>query len=195
MALRAMPGLMDLRPGDAAEVVVAWRVAMERADGPAFLALTRQKVPALDRSELAAADGLRRGAYVLAEATGGAPDAILIGSGSELHLAVEARKRLEADGTPTRVVSMPSWFLFGRQDEAYRDEVLPPAVEARVSVEAGVTLGWERWIGRKGAAVGLDRFGASAPGSVLFEKLGFTVADVTGRARALLERGAAGSPV
>lgn len=197
MALRAIPDLMDLRPGDPAEVAVAWKVAMERSDGPAFLALTRQKVPALARGDggLAGAEGLRRGAYVLAEATGGAPETILIASGSELHLAVEAREELEADGIPTRVVSMPSWYLFSRQDQAYRDEVLPPDLETRVSVEAGVTLGWERWIGQKGASVGLDRFGASAPGSVVFEKLGFTASEVVSRVQTLVERRRTGSPV
>jgi len=175
-ALRAIPDLLDLRPGDAAETEIAWRVAMERADGPTFLALSRQKVPFIARSAGAAAsaEGLRRGGYVLLEATGGAPATILIGSGSELALAVAARERLEASGTPTRVVSLPSWSLFARQPRAYRDEVLLPGAR-RVSVEAGSTFGWERWIGADGCSVGLDRFGASAPAEVLYEKLGITV--------------------
>jgi len=175
-ALRAIPELLDLRPGDAAETEIAWRVAIERTDGPTFLALSRQKVPVIDRSgSLASADGLRLGGYVLAEATGGTPAAILIASGSELGLALDARERLEADGTPTRVVSLPSWYLFVRQPREYRDEVLSPSVPLRVSIEAGSTFGWERWVGPGGHAIGLDRFGASAPAEVLFEKLGFTV--------------------
>jgi transketolase len=184
-ALRAIPDLLDLRPGDAAETEIAWRVAVERTDGPTFLALSRQKVRLIQRGdgEAASAEGLRRGGYVLAEASGGAPQAILIASGSELGLALEARQRLEAAGTPTRVVSLPSWYLFVRQPRAYRDEVLPPRVTRRVSVEAGATFGWERWIGPDGHAIGLDRFGASAPAEVLFEKLGFTVEAVVEAAR------------
>ena len=175
-ALRAIPELLDLRPGDAAETEIAWRVAIERTDGPSFLALSRQKVPVIDRGgAVASADGLRRGGYVLAEATGGTPAAMLIASGSELGLALDARERLEADGTPTRIVSLPSWYLFARQPREYRDEVLPPSVPLRVSVEAGSTFGWERWVGLRGHAIGLDRFGASAPAEVLFEKLGFTL--------------------
>lgn len=193
MALRAVPNLMDLRPGDPAEVVEAWKVAIERDDGPAFLALTRQKVPALDRTTFAPAGGLRRGGYVLAEASGGAPELILIASGSELHVAVDARERLEGEGVPTRVVSLPSWHLFSRQSSEYREEVLPPAVEARISVEAGATLGWERWIGLRGVAVGLDDFGASAPSEVLFQELGLTADEVVQRARALVRGTAAGA--
>ena len=185
-SLRAIPNLMDLRPGDAAETEMAWRVAMERTDGPAFLALSRQKVPLLDRNgSLASAEGLRRGGYVLAEASTGAPSAILIASGAELALALDARDKLEDAGTPTRVVSLPSWHLFGLQDQAYRDEVLPPSVSARVSVEAGATFGWERWIGSGGHAVGLDRFGASAPAEVLFQELGFTPDEVVAAASRL----------
>ncbi|HUF76841.1 MAG TPA: transketolase [Longimicrobiales bacterium] len=185
-ALRAIPDLLDLRPGDAAETEIAWRVAIERTDGPTFLALSRQSVPLVERGDGAAAsaEGLRRGGYVLAEATGRAPEAILIASGSELGLALEARERLEAAGTPTRVVSLPSWNLFARQTRAYRDEVLPPRVTRRVSVEAAATFGWERWIGLEGRSIGMDRFGASAPAEVLFEKLGFTVDDVVEAARA-----------
>jgi transketolase len=186
-SLRAMPGLMDMRPGDAAETEIAWRVAIERADGPTFLALSRQSVPLLDRrGGLASADGLRRGGYVVAEASSGSPSAILIASGSELSTALDARRKLEAAGTPTRVVSLPSWFLFARQDEAYRNEVLPPAVTARVSIEAGSTFGWERWIGAGGRAVGLDHFGGSAPAETLYEKFGLGVEDVVAAAEALL---------
>ena len=150
MTLRAVPNVMDFRPADAAETAVGWRLAMERTDGPTFLALTRQKVPALDRTELASSQGARRGAYVLAEATDGDAEVTLIASGSEVDTALEARRRLEADGTPTRVVSMPSWHLFEQQAEAYQDEVLPPAQRVRIGVEAGSTFGWARWVGDKG---------------------------------------------
>ena len=183
-ALRAIPNVMDLRPGDAAETEIAWRVAIERADGPSFLALSRQKVAVLDRNEThASAEGLRRGAYVLTEASTNPPEAILIASGSELGLAIEARERLEAQGTPTRVVSMPSWFLFAQQDQSYRDEVLPPSVGNRISVEAGSTFGWERWVSSAGRSIGLDHFGASAPAEVLFEKFGFTVDNIVAAAK------------
>ena len=176
--------MADLRPGDAAETEIAWRVAIQRSDGPSFLALSRQKVVVLDRSgPHAPAEGLRRGAYVLTEASAHPPEAILIASGSELGLAVEARERLEAEGVPTRVVSMPSWFLFAQQDQSYRDDVLPLSVSNRVSVEAGSTFGWERWVGSAGRSIGLDHFGASAPADVLLEKFGFTVAKVVAAAK------------
>ena len=199
-SLRAIPNVMDLRPGDGPETEIAWRVAMERTDGPSFLALSRQKVRVLARTgsgaaaddsvseRLASADGLRRGAYVLVDASNAAPSIIILASGSELSLAVEARTRLEADGIPTRVVSMPSWHLFSQQDEAYRDEVLPPSVTARVSVEAGSTFGWERWVGSGGHAVGVDHFGASAPAEVLYEKFGVTTDAVVAAAKELVVR-------
>jgi transketolase len=185
-ALRAMPGLVDLRPGDAAETEVAWRVAMERTDGPTFLALSRQTVPVLDRVSLASAEGLRRGGYVLADATGGKPAVILIASGSELGIALDARAVLEAEGTPARVVSLPSWALFAAQAESYRYQVLPPAVTARVSVEAAGTFGWERWVGFGGVAIGLDRYGASAPAETLYDRFGITAEAVVEAARSLL---------
>jgi len=186
-SLRAIPNLLDLRPGDAGETEIAWRVAIERTDGPSFLALSRQNVPVLDRgASLASAEGLRRGGYVIAEASGGSPAVILIASGTELSVALEARERLEAVGTATRVVSLPSWFLFGRQDTAYRDEVLPPDVTVRVSIEAGSTFGWERWNGSSGRAVGLDHFGASAPAETLYEEFGLGVGDVVEAATAQL---------
>ncbi len=187
-SLRAMPNLVVIRPADAGETVEAWKVAVERADGPTALVLTRQNVPVLDRSTLGPAGGLRRGAYVLREA-GGGPGAIrliLIATGSEVHLALEAAGRLEAEGVPTRVVSLPSWELFEAQDRAYRDEVLPPRVEARVAVEAGATFGWERYVGTRGRVVGLDRFGASAPAAVLAERFGFTAENVVRAARELI---------
>ena len=185
-ALRAIPGLVDLRPGDAAETEMAWRVAMERNEGPSFLALSRQTVPILDRNVLASAEGLRRGGYVLAEADGDDPRVVLVSSGSELSLALEARDRLQAEGIPTRVVSLPSWRLFQEQSAAYRHQVLPPAVRARVSVEAGTTFGWERWVGTDGHAVGVDHFGASAPAELLYERFGITVDAVVEAARRIL---------
>ncbi|HZD05951.1 MAG TPA: transketolase, partial [Longimicrobiales bacterium] len=176
MALRAIPGLMDLRPADPAETAVAWKVAVEHAGGPAFLALTRQKVPALPRGPegVASAEGLRRGGYILVEAGTGTPEVILLASGSEVGIALDARDLLEHRGVPTRVVSLPSWYLFGRQEPAYREAVLPPSVEVRVSVEAGATLGWARWTGLHGASVGFDRFGASAPWEDIYRELGIT---------------------
>lgn len=194
-SLRAIPNLMDLRPADGPETEQAWRVVMERSNGPSFLALSRQKVAALPRvgsaletgnDDLAAAEGLRSGAYILAEASGGAPKAILIASGAELSLALDARSELESDGVPTRVVSMPSWYLFSQTDRAYRDRVLPRDVDAKVSIEAASTFGWERWVGSSGRSVGLDRFGASAPAEVLFDQFGFTVANVVRNVREIL---------
>ena len=185
MALRAIPNLMDLRPADPAETVEAWRAALGRADGPAFLALTRQKLPDLRTPGAAPAEGLHRGGYVLMEASGDAPDAILLASGSEARVALEARMVLEGEGVATRVVSLPSWHLFARQDESYRRAVLPPQVTVRVAVEAGVTLGWERWTGAEGRTVGLDRFGASAPYEVLYQELAITASRVAAMAREL----------
>ena len=186
VALRAIPNLMDLRPADAAETIEAWRAALQRTDGPAFLALTRQKLPDLRAPGAAPADGLHQGGYVLIEASADTPDAILLASGSEVGIALDARTVLEQEGVATRVVSLPSWHLFARQDESYRDEVLPPDVPVRVAVEAGATLGWERWTGANGRTVGLDHFGASAPSEVLYEELGLTASRVAAVARELL---------
>jgi len=186
MALRAIPNLLDLRPGDPAETAVAWKVAVERRGGPSFLSLTRQAVPCLERTHPEGAEALRRGAYVLQEASGSPPALILVASGSELQLAVEAREILEADGVPTRVVSMPSWRLFMEQDPSYRDAVLPRDVTARVSVEAGTTMGWARWVGDRGYSVGIDHFGASAPWTVLYEEFGITTERVVEMAREAL---------
>ena len=186
-ALRAIPNLWLIRPCDANETAVAWRVALEREDGPVALALTRQKVPTLDRAELAPAQGLECGAYVLWES--GELDLILIATGSEVSVALEAGQRIAAEnGTGVRVVSLPCWELFEAQPQAYRDEVLPPEVEARLSVEAGVRLGWERWTGARGDSVSIERFGASAPGGQVLKELGFGVENVATRALALLER-------
>ncbi|RIX99750.1 transketolase [Aureimonas flava] len=188
-SLRAIPGLNTIRPCDANETAEAWRVAMEQTHEPTALVLSRQPLPTLDRSKLAAASGLRRGAYVLAEADGGRPDVILLATGSEVSLCIEARERLEAEGIRARVVSMPSWYLFERQDEAYRDEVLPPDVMARVAVEQGGSLGWDQYAGAKGAKIVMRTFGASAPIAKLQEKFGFTVDNVVKLAR---EQAAAG---
>jgi len=190
MSLRAMPNLLDLRPADAAETAVAWRIAMERTDGPTWLSLTRQGVPPLDRTVFASAGEARRGAYVLAEASGAAPEVVLIASGSEIGIALEAKDELEAAGTPARVVSMPSWYLFAQQDQAYRDLVLPPKVRARVAVEAGSTFAWTRWVGEEGAVVGIDHFGASAPAETLYDRFGVTSDAVIASSRALLKKAA-----
>ena len=188
-SLRAMPNLTVIRPSDANEVVEAWRYALtHRRQGPIALLFTRQGVPVLDRSRLAPASGLHRGAYVLAEAEGGKPEIILLASGSEVHLVVAAWERLQEEGIPTRVVAMPSWEIFERQSAEYQQAVLPPDVTKRLAVEAAAPLGWERYVGTEGAVMGVDRFGASAPYKVLMEKYGFTVDSIISRAKALLER-------
>ncbi|WP_394339781.1 transketolase [Murinocardiopsis flavida] len=173
-ALRAIHGLDVVRPADANETVVAWRTVLGKSDGPAGLALTRQNVPTFDRSRFASAEGTAKGGYVLAEASGGTPEAIVIATGSEVAIAVDARERLEAEGTPTRVVSMPCVEWFEQQDESYRHQVLPPLVRARVSVEAGVALGWRGYVGDHGESVSLEHFGASAPYQTLYEQFGLT---------------------
>jgi transketolase len=190
MALRSIPELWFIRPADANETAHAWAVALEREDGPVAIALTRQNVPILDRSDLAPASGATRGAYVLWEAEGanGSPDVILIATGSEVSVALEAARSLVDQGVRARVVSMPCWELFELQSDEYRSEVLPPEVEARLSIEAGVSLGWERWVGDRGGSVSVDRFGVSAPGKVMMEKFGFTPENVVKRAVGLLER-------
>jgi transketolase len=186
-ALRAIPNLWFMRPADANETTYAWKVALERQDGPVALAITRQKVPTLDRSGLGPAAGVERGAYVLWES--GEPDLILVATGSEVALALEAARRIAAEnGNGVRVVSMPCWELFAEQPRDYRDEVLPPEVRARLSVEAGVALGWERWVGDEGDSIAIERFGASAPGGTVLKELGFNVDNVVARATALLER-------
>jgi transketolase len=187
-ALRAMPRLVVIRPGDANETAVAWRVAIESRNGPVALALSRQNVPTLDRSRYAAADGLRRGAYVLADWSGGKPHLVLIGSGSELSLVVAAREKLLERNINARVVSMPSWELFDAQPQDYRESVLPPSVRPRLAVEAALPLGWDRYVGDGGDIVGVERFGASAPGNTVMEKFGFTVDHVVERAAALVEK-------
>ena len=182
-SLRAVPNVTVLRPGDANEVVEAWKIAVANTHGPVLLVLSRQAMPTLDRTKYAPAAGVARGAYVLADAPGGKPDVILIGTGSELSLCVEASDRLKAEGINARVVSMPSWEIFEKQDRAYKEAVLPPAVTARVSVEMGATLGWERHVGLKGQMVGMHSFGASAPWKGLQKKFGFTAETVVAAAQ------------
>ena len=183
-ALRAIPNLTFIRPGDATETVQAWKVAMEHTDGPVVLSLTRQGLPEQDRA--GSAGDLSNGAYILRDSDG-TPDLILIASGSEVGLAVEAAEALGADDVNVRVVSMPSWELFEAQPDAYQAKVLPPDVTARVAVESGVTLGWERYTGTRGAIVGLNRFGASGPGAEVMDKLGFNVDNVVAHCRQVLE--------
>ncbi len=195
-ALRAIPHLFVVRPGDVHEVREAWRLAILRRHAPTALALTRQKVPLIDRKVYASATGLRRGGYILAEADEAEtrpsgrvqtnPGLILIATGSEVSLALEAREQLQKDGVPTRVVSMPCVELFEEQSADYRDEVLPASVTARLAIEAGVRQGWDRYVGPAGDVICLDRFGASAPGDVVMKNLGFNVENVVTRARALL---------
>jgi transketolase len=184
--LRAVPGLTVIRPGDANETAVAWRVALEAGNHPVALVLTRQNVPTLDRTQCAPADGLRHGAYVLADAPNGRPDAILIASGSEVGLIMAARQKLQDQKVLTRVVSMPSWELFDAQPRNYRDQVLLPSIHARLAVEAGASQGWHRYVGDRGDVLGVDRFGASAPGDVVMREYGFTVENVCKRTLALL---------
>ncbi len=187
MALRAIPNLWLVRPADATETVGAWRVALDREDGPVAFSLTRQKVPTLAETS---PDGVTRGAYVLweSEEANGLPDVLLLATGSEVQLALAAARRLAEQGTSARVVSMPCWELFEAQPQEYRDEVLPPDAKARLSVEAGVALGWRRWVGDDGDSVSLERFGASAPGATVLENLGFSVDTVVERALALRTR-------
>ena len=185
-ALRAMPNMLVLRPGDANEVVEAYKVILQHTHGPASLVLTRQAMPTFDRTKYAPASGVARGAYVLADAPGGKPDVILMGSGSELSLCVEACEKLKAEGIQARVVSMPSWELFERQDAAYKESVLPANVTARVSVEMASVFGWERYVGPKGNMIGMHSFGASAPLKDLKKKFGFEPENVVAAAKAVL---------
>jgi transketolase len=185
-SLRAMPGLVTLRPGDANEVVEAYRYVMQLRHQPAVLALSRQPLPTLDRKVYGPASGVARGAYVLADPPGGNPEVILIASGSEVSLAVEAYGKLLADGIRARVVSMPSWEIFDHQTQDYRDSVLPPGVKARVAIEQASTFGWERYVGSAGRVIGMHTFGASAPLKALQEKFGFEPDRVVASAKELL---------
>jgi transketolase len=189
MTLRAIPNLWFVRPADANETVYAWKIAIERKDGPVLLALSRQKLPVLDRSSLGAASGVERGAYVLWQADKAKPpELILIATGSEVTVALEAAQALLEQGVASRVVSMPCWELFEEQSEEYRESVLPSGVALRLSVETGISLGWQRWVGDRGASVAIDHFGASAPGDELMKRFGFTAENVVSQAQALLAR-------
>jgi transketolase len=188
-AMRAIPNLITFRPGDANEAIEAWRFAIQHRDGPTALCFTRQKLPILDHTNGQPIADTRKGAYVLVREEGkDQPDLILMGSGSEVQLLVGARATLQQEGIATRVVSMPSQELFLRQPQDYRESVLPPAVRARLACEAAATEPWYRFVGLDGDIVGLDHFGASAPGPVLFQQFGFTVENVTARARALVKK-------
>jgi transketolase len=185
-SLRAMPNLHVVRPADANETAAAWRGALERTQGPTAIVLTRQKIPVLPPESVGRDGGVDRGAYVLSDAEGGRPDVLLLASGSEVHVALAARALLSEEGVKARVVSMPCWERFEEQEAAYRESVLPPSVPARVSVEAGSIFGWERYVGDRGASVGIDRFGASAPGERIFRELGITPEAVRDRAKSVL---------
>ena len=186
-ACRAIPHLSLIRPADANEVAVAWRTALQHK-GPVALVLTRQALPIIDRTKYASADGLEKGAYILADSTGKKPELILIATGSEVAVTFEAYNKLTAEGIAVRLVSMPSWDLFEKQPQTYRDEVLPPSVTARLAVEAGTTFGWERYVGTKGAVLGINHFGASAPYKIIAEKLGFTPDNIVKLAHGVLGR-------
>lgn len=186
--LRAIPHLTVIRPADANETAVAWQVAIETRHNPTALILTRQKVPTLDRKQYSSAEGLRRGAYILADALNSKPEIILIASGSEVSLIVAANEKLQTQKISVRIVSMPSWELFAAQSQKYRDSVLPPSITAKLVVEAGVSQGWERYVGERGDIISVEDFGASAPGEIVMKKYGFTVENVCKRALALLKK-------
>ncbi len=185
--LRATPNVHVIRPADATETVEAWKAAVSRTDGPTVLVFSRQKLPILDRSKLAPASQAVRGGYVLLDAPGGAPTAIVIATGAEVHLALAAVERLQAEGVRARLVSLPSWELFDAQPQSYRDEVLPPAVRVRVAIEAAASFGWHRWVGEHGAVIAIDHFGASAPADRLFKEFGFTAERIVADVKRLME--------
>jgi transketolase len=186
--MRAIPNMVVIRPGDANESVVALQVAMERAHGPTALVLSRQKLPVFDQTKLQSAQGVRKGAYTLLDAADGSPEVLLLATGSEVALALEAQAELAKQGTRARVVSFPSWELFEAQSQEYRDSVLPPSVSARLSIEAGVGMGWHRWVGEHGDIMSIEHFGASAPYKEIYQHFGLTVGDVVARAQKLLGR-------
>jgi transketolase len=186
-SLRAMPNMVVIRPADANEAREAWTAAIRRRQGPTSLILTRQNLPTLDRKEFAPAKGLHKGAYILADLGKKAPEIILMATGSEVQLIIEAGKRLAKEGRGVRLISFPSWEFFEASTKRYQEEVLPPRIKSRLAVEAGVAQGWERWVGESGAIISLERYGASAPGEVAMEKLGFTVNNVLKHAKALLK--------
>ena len=186
-ALRVIPNLWVFRPADATETAMAWKVALERKDGPTALALSRQSLPIIDRKQGPSADLTAKGAYILAEASKAQPDLIILATGSEVSLAVKAQKELETKGVATRVVSMPCWELFDQQPQAYKDEMLPPAIPARLAIEAASPFGWHKYVGDKGGIIGVETFGASAPDKILLEKYGFSLANVVEQALKLVK--------
>jgi len=187
MGLREVPNLVTIRPADATETVEAWKLAIERRYGPTAIVLSRQNLPILDRTELTSASGVQRGGYILWEAEA-SPEIIIIGTGSEVHIALEAGKLLQDKGINASIISMPSWELFDAQPDDYRKKVLPPKTRARISIEAGTPLGWERYVGLDGITIGIPRFGASAPGNIVYDKLGLTVQHVVDEALKLKQR-------
>jgi transketolase len=191
MGLRTVPNLVVIRPADATETVEAWKIALQRRHGPTALLLSRQNLPVLDREALAAASGVQRGGYVIWEAATPS-EVIIIGTGSEVHIALTAGKLLQEKGIAARVVSLPSWELFDAQPTEYRHSVLPLSIRARVSIEAGARLGWERYVGLDGVAIGLSRFGVSAPGQVIYEQLGVTAQHIVAEALHQLQGGGKG---
>ena len=186
MSMRLIPHLEIIRPADGNETAAAWRCAIRNRHHPTVLVFTRQNVPVLDPAA-GMMEGVDRGAYVLSDAPNGTPDVILIGTGSEVHLALDAQKLLAVQGVAARVVSMPSWERFERQPQDYRDSVLPPALKARVAIEAGVTTGWQKWVGADGTVIGVDRFGASAPYKEIYKQLGLTPERIAERALAVMK--------
>jgi transketolase len=188
-SLRAIPGLVTIRPADANEVVEAWKVIMQLRHEPVALILTRQAIPTFDRTKYASPAGLSRGAYVLADAEDGNPEVILLSTGSEVHLCIDAHEQLKSEGIKTRVVSMPSWELFEQENHDYRNSVLPPEITARVAVEQGSTLGWERYVGTRGRVIGMNTFGTSAPLKDVQKKFGFTPDRVVAEVKEELGKG------
>lgn len=193
-ALRAIPNLAVLRPADATETAAAWSIALERKAGPTALVLSRQKLPVLDRKKLASAELVENGAYILSEASKGTPDVMLLATGSEVSLALDAQQELESQNIATRVVSMPSWELFDAQPRGYQDEVLPPAVTARLAIEAASPMGWHKYVGTQGDILGIETFGASAPADIVMKEFGFSVQNVVERALTLQKAAAPAEP-
>jgi len=187
-ALRTIPNLVVVRPADANETAFAWKLALNRREGPTAIILTRQKVPIIDRTKFASAEGLHRGGYILVDPPKGQPEVLIIATGSEVHLALDAYDRLVQEGVGVRVVSMPSWEVFETQEVAYQEEVLPAEVKARLAIEAAVPMGWERYVGDQGRVIGIERFGASAPGALVLEEFGFTAEAVVAAVREMIER-------
>jgi len=187
-SLRAIPGLTVIRPADANEAAEAWRTAILHKEGPVALIMTRQALPVIDRTRFAAAEELRRGAYILDDSSPDKPEVLLMATGSEVHLALIAYAKLRAEGVRPRVVSMPSWELFEKQPVEYRAQILPTDIPVRISIEAGTTHGWHKYVGSSGAAIGIDHFGASAPGKVLLENFGFTAENIVKKVKELLNK-------